>query len=288
VSLFAGYGAILVLLPAWAGSREEPPAAKSPEPTLAPWQRMLKGEDAKRVEELEKKVDELRRAGKNAEAREPARAALEIHRRVQGDDHWQTGDARRMLQRLQRIAGLPAQAQAELAEAMKVYEEVLKLYQRGRYREAVPLLRRVLTTRQRQLGDEDSETAGALNDLATCLNASGNHAEAQPLLEKALRILRTAVGEGHPDTAASYNNVAANLEAQGRYAEAQPLLEKALRIYRTAVGEGHPDTAASYNNVAANLEAQGRYAEAQPLYEEALRIWRTALGEGHPHTARSY
>jgi tetratricopeptide (TPR) repeat protein len=277
----AGLAAGLVCLAPGLGAF--PPATPP-----APWQRMLKGEDGKRVEELEKKINELRRAGKNAEAQEPARAILEIRRRVQGEDHWQTADARRLLERLRRITALSASAQAELAEATKLEGESSGLNQRGRYREAVSLQRRALAIRQRHLGDEESETAKALNNLAFSLNASGNYAAAQPLYEKALRIWRTALGEEHPTTATSYNNVAHNLAAQGRRAEAQPLDEKALRIRRKALGDNHPDTAASYNNVAHNLYAQGRYAEAQPLLEKALRIWRTALGDEHPNTAHGY
>jgi tetratricopeptide (TPR) repeat protein len=277
----AGLGAGLVCKAPGVGAF--PPAIPP-----APWQRVLKGEDTKRVEELEKKIEALRRAGKNAEAQEPARAALEIRRRLQGEDHWQTADARRLLERLRRITALSASAQAELAEATKLEGESSGLHQRGRYREAVSLQRRALAIRQRHLGDEESETAIALNNLAFHLNASGNYAEAQPLFEKALRIMRKALGDDHPTTATSYNYVAYNLAAQGRYAEAQPLDEKALRIRRKALGDNHPDTALSYINFAYNLYAQGRYAEAQPLLEKALRIWRTALGDEHPNTAHGY
>jgi tetratricopeptide (TPR) repeat protein len=270
-----------------AGSLWLTPVARGFPPAipLALWQRVLKGEDAKRVEELGKKIDELRLAAKYAEAQEPARAILQIRRRVQGEDHWETADARRVVQRLEHIARLPAQAQAELAQEMRLDAELGQLYQRGRFRDAVPVARRLLAIRQWQLGEEDDETAIWLGVLAFFLKESGNYAAAQPLFEKALRIFRTVLGDHHPTTARGYNNLASNLGGQARYTEAQPLFEKAVLISCKVRGENDRTTALYVANLADNLRAQGRYAEAQPLFEKVVQICRRALGEEDPYTA---
>src|SRR5437870_12627916 len=99
----------LVWLPCANAQAQPAPAA------IPPWQRVLTGDDAKRVEELEKKINELRQAGKYTEAQAAARTVLEIRRRVQGEKHWETGDALRTLRTLVLITRLPAEAQAELA-----------------------------------------------------------------------------------------------------------------------------------------------------------------------------
>jgi type II secretory pathway pseudopilin PulG len=50
---------------------------------------------------------------------------------------------------------LPVAAQtqeAQLAEANRLYQQALQLYQAGRYAEAIPLTRRVLAIREKALG----------------------------------------------------------------------------------------------------------------------------------------
>jgi tetratricopeptide (TPR) repeat protein len=278
----------LVALTAQALAQAASSAPAKAAADVPPYERKLAEDDAKRVAVLEKKIDELLEAGKLPEAQAAARAILEVRQRVQGPDHWETAEARHQLRTLEQIAALPPSARAELAEATKLYEEVSRLFQRGRYADAVPLLRRALDIRRRHLGGEHPDVARAMHDLGFFLGKSGKPAEAQPLLEKALAIFRQVLGEDHPDTARGYDNLADNLKDQGRYAEALTLYEKALAICRQVLGEDHPLTASGYNNLALNLHAQGRYAEAQPLYEKALAICRQVLGEDHPDTAQSY
>ena len=132
----------------------------------APWQRLLTGDDAKQVEDLDRKVAELSNAGRYAEAQVPARAILALRTRVQGATHWQTANAKRELVKLQQIAALPAAAQADLTEAQQLDRERSKLRQQGRYREAIPIAERIVTIWQRHLGEEHSEVATALSNQA--------------------------------------------------------------------------------------------------------------------------
>jgi CHAT domain-containing protein/Tfp pilus assembly protein PilF len=249
---------------------------------------MLTGADAKRAEELGQKIDELRQAGKYAEAQQAARRILDLRKRVQGTDHWETADARRLLQTLEKISALPADAQAELTEDAKRDGQVFQLFQQGRYADAVPLLKRSVAVRRRHLGEEHSETLKAVNDLAFFLSKSGRYAEAEPLFRKALAIRRKVLGEEHPDTAQSHSAAALNLIDLGRYAEAEPLDRQALAIQRKVWGEDHPETAQGYNSLAFDLNVQGQYAAAEPLFRQALAIRRKRLGEDHPDTAGSY
>ncbi len=253
------------------------PAKKQAE--IPPYKRMLTGDDAKRVEELEKKIKELRQAGKYAEALEQARTILEIRTRVQGKDHWQTGDARRLVRTLEEIIALPREAQAELAEATRLDSDASKLSEKGRYAEALPLQQRALDIRRRQLGKEHTEVATAMKALGVISLFLQKSNEAESLLRQALEIRHRLLGAEHPGTAASYDDLAVSLMAQGRWAEVQSLLEKALATRRKVLGEEHHDTAESYTNVAANLSHQMRYAEAQSHLEKALAGFRRADGE---------
>jgi tetratricopeptide (TPR) repeat protein len=252
------------------------------------WQRVLKGNDAKRVVALEKQVADLEKNGQFAAAVAPASEVLAIRRRVQGEDDWETVSARLREQTDAWVAVLTREVQSELATAIRESEAAEDLSKKGRYGEAQPLYERALAIRRKTLGQDHPDTAIGYSSLASNLDAQGRYGEAQPLYERALAIWRKALGEDHPDTGSGYNGLAHNLKEQGRYGEAQPLYERALAIHRKALGEDHPDTAVNCNNLAVNLNAQGRYAEAQPLFEQALAIRRKALGEDHPLTAQSY
>jgi tetratricopeptide (TPR) repeat protein len=200
--------------------------------------------------------------GQYAAARPLFEKALEIRRRLLGDDHPDT-----------------AQGYNNLA---------YNLTFQGKYAQARPLYEKALEIRRRLLGDDHPSTARSYINLAYNLDAQGDSAAAQPLLEKGLEIHRRLFGDDHPDSATSYDALALNLNAQGKYAQAQPLLEKALGIRRRRLTDNHPTTADSYNNLAYNLGLQGEFAAAQPLFEKALEIDRRLRGEDHPYTATGY
>ncbi len=256
--------------------------------TIPPWQRTLDSDSVKEVQKLEKTIDTLGMEGRFADAVKPAHDALAIRLRIQGDDHWETLNARIKEQTCLRVAGLDRKIQSELATAIRQYPSIEDLHAKGRYSEATPLLRTTLAIFRRALGEDHPDTAQTYDNLAGNLDSQVRYSEARPLYERALAIMRKVLGENHPDTARVYNNSAANLDELARYGEAQPLHERALAIRVKALGENHGDTAHAYNNLANNLRLRGRYSEAQPLYERALASWRKLWGEYHPDTAMGY
>jgi CHAT domain-containing protein len=272
----------------WTGdsiARDDEPKKIPEDP---PYKRLLKGDDAKKVAELEKKNNDLEKAGRFTEAQETARQVLAIRTRVQGAEHWETMNAQWNLKTFTKVASLSAAAQEEWRTLADLVQKAEQLRQKGRYAEAEPLYREALEIRRRLLGEDHPYTAQSYNNFAMNLDAHGKYAEAEPLYREALEIRRRLLGEDHPYTGQSYNNVAMNMKAQGKYAEAERLFRKALEIRRRVLGEDHPYTAQSYNNVACNLNDQGKYAEAEPLLRKALEILRRVLGEEHRFTATSY
>jgi tetratricopeptide (TPR) repeat protein len=253
---------------AQAPKESEKPA--SPAAKLPPWQRVLKGNDARMVATLEKQIAELEQKGQVANAATPAGEALSIRRRVQGEEHWETVDARIKQQRCLRVSALSREDRSELAMAVRESETAEELCNRGRYAEAEPLQRKVLAIHRRILGEDYPGTASCSYNLSVSLTSQGRYAEAQQLCERALAIWIEALGGHHPLTAQGHNDLAVNLARQGRYGEALPMCERALAIWREVWGEDHALTAYGYNNEASNLDAQGRHAEARPLHQRAL------------------
>src|SRR5262249_11237361 len=156
-----------------------------------PWKRLLTGDHAKRVEELEKKIREFYETGRYADAREPAREAFEIRAREQGPTHWQTISAKNNLDLMTQIARLPKDAQDALTEAMKMEKNAHpKLKVETGFRDAIPTAERMVATRQRYLGDESSLMATSLYTNANFCYEQAQFAQAERLLRKALAIIK--------------------------------------------------------------------------------------------------
>src|SRR4051794_35549731 len=168
-----------------------------------PWQRGLKGEEARKAAALEQQIDELEMAGKFAEAVKPAEAVLALRQQGQGDKHWQTADGARKVRELKQAAGLPPAQQERLAEAVPRDAEAVTLHVRGKYADADPLFRKALTIRDQVLGSKHPDTARCYNNVASNLIAQGKARDAEPLLRKALAIYEEVLGPKHPDTATS-------------------------------------------------------------------------------------
>ncbi|HEX5273609.1 MAG TPA: tetratricopeptide repeat protein, partial [Gemmataceae bacterium] len=261
---------------------DDPKPGTEPKPQ---WQRLLTGDDARKVAALEKRVEDRERADRYAEAVPIAEELLALRTRLQGADHWQTADQKWWLAELKKVAALPADKRLAWRKAAEGDAEGTRLLYKGQYATALPLKQERLRWCREVLGEAHPGTAAACNDVAYTLNAQEKFVEAGPLYQKALDIWREALGEDHPDTARGYNNVAYNLNCQAKYAEAEPLYRKALATWVRVLGEGHPETVNSYTNIAGNLHHQGKYAEAGPLYQKALDVSRKARGERHATTA---
>jgi serine/threonine protein kinase/tetratricopeptide (TPR) repeat protein len=262
-------------------------ARSGPDAAKPPWQRVLKGEVAKRATELDQQIVDLEKHGSFAEAIVPAHELLTIRSRVQGDDHWETVNARFREDRCARVAKQPPQTQADLAAAIRSAEEGQKLREAARFADADVVYRQIAEAFRRVLGENDPHTGAKLSERGWTLWALHRYAEAQPLCDLALEIVRKALGEDHPSTANCYLNQALVLDARGLYREAKPQFDRALEISRRVLGEEHVLTANSYRCLAFNLHKQGRYKEAEPLFERALVIRRELLGEDHRDTAES-
>ncbi len=274
-----------VATPADASYRAERQADKAVK--LPPWQRDLVGDDATHVVATMKQVVDLEKKGQFDEAVGPAKEVFELRRRVQGDDHWETINARFEWETVTRVAAFDPMSQSEVAAARRAFDEAQELYQRGRYAEAEPLLRKVVDVRRRLLGEKDPGTCNGHHELAFILSQQGQFEEAETLYRKVIALRGSVLGEDHPETAAACNSFAAQLNIQGRHTEAEPLLLKALATKLRVLGENDISTAASYNNLARCFNVQGKFGEAEQLHRRTLAICRLTVGPNDPRTTLS-
>ena len=237
--------------------------------------------------------------GAYASARALQEKALEVGRRILGEEHPTT------LAFINNLANT-LRAQGDLNSARKLQEKALEVSRRilgeehpttlafmnslantlrvhGDLNGARGLDEKVLEIRRRILGEEHPDTLASMNNLAVTLRDQGDLTGVRGLREKVLEIGRRILGEEHPDTLTFMRNLAETLRDQGDLNRARELQEKVLEIRRRTLGEEHPNTLASMNNLAETLWAQGDLTRARGLQEKALEISRRILGEAPRH-----
>lgn len=167
-----------------------------------------------------------------------------------------------------------------------LFDKLGRFYKnQGLYTLAEPWFGKCLLVAQDRLGNDHSEVASTLNNLAGFYYSQGRYGEAEPLYLEALELKKRLLGDKHLDVAATLNNLAALYDAQGRYSEAEPLYVQALELRKCLLGEDHPDVATSLNNLALLYYSQGRHSKAEPLYLQALELRKRLLREDHPDIA---
>lgn len=189
------------------------------------------------------------------------RAAVEINRRVLGDDDPATLDS---------------------IDALAVTLQDL-----GQYDEAESLLREALSGMRRVLGPDDQRTLVTIGNLGQVIAETGRLAEAEPYHRESLEKLRRIQGREGADAMSALSNLGVLLISMGRYPEAVGMLREVLEIKRQVHGDDHPETLISMNSLAVALAAQGEVEEAEALYRESLERYRRVLGNDHKDTLRA-
>jgi CHAT domain-containing protein/Tfp pilus assembly protein PilF len=172
----------------------------------------------------------------------------------------------------------------DLKEADQLTDRVLELNRQTKYEEAISLAQRVLTIRERVLGEEHAQVAAALNNLAEMYKNRGDYQTASKYHERALKIKQRVLGENNLSTATSYLNLAEVYREMGKFEQAEPLYKRAVTIYQSRLGEDDPALAQALNNLALLYDLMGNYPGSESLYLQALAIREKSLGIDHPDT----
>jgi eukaryotic-like serine/threonine-protein kinase len=226
-------------------------------------------------------------------------AALELRRRLLGNDHPATLDSVNNAGAMLSALGKYAEAEPLYREAFATRGRVLGendrltllsasnlaalLQQQGKLDESESLCRQVLARKRAALGDDASETLVAMNNLASVLHDLGKLSEAESFYQDALGRCRHVLGEDHPFTLGSMSNLAILLREQDK-PEAEPLLREAIERRRRVLGDDHPDTMLSINNLATFLFQQKKFADAETLLRDLPEKYAGKLGPEHPQT----
>jgi tetratricopeptide (TPR) repeat protein len=169
----------------------------------------------------------------------------------------------------------------------RLYEQVTLLYEQGHYQAAIDIAITVRDLTRQHLGEQSTEFAASLNNLALFYKVTDQYAAAEPLYRQALEVYHVSAGEDSCEVATSLNNLAALYLAMGRVQLARPLFEQAQELVRAIYGDTSAEFGASLNNLAAAYEILGDYRAAERLFRQSLELTRAVFGDQNVEVASS-
>ena len=180
-------------------------------------------------------------------AKQTHERALEIDRRVLGDDH------PRVAFRIQNLA-IVAQNMGDLKLAESLYLEALR-------------------RQQHTYGDRHPETASAKGNYGLLLQREGRLSEAEPLLRSALESRLSLYGPNHFMVGYSRVSLAILLHDKGDLAGSESEFRQALEVYDRSLPMNHNYRAALLMHFARLLVDRNKSAEALAKSDESIKIW---------------
>jgi serine/threonine protein kinase/Tfp pilus assembly protein PilF len=195
-------------------------------------------------------------------AKQTYERALEIDRRVLGDDH------PRVAMRLDNLAFV-AQSMGDLKLAETLYGDAIRRDERA-------------------YGDLHPATGAARGNFGLLLQREGRLGEAEPLLRSALDVELKLYGPNNYNVAYARVSLAMLLHDQGNLAGAEAEFRQALAVYDISLPANHQYRASALMHFARLMVDRGKPAEALAMSDESLNIWNATSAPSSPYTALAH
>ncbi len=195
-------------------------------------------------------------------AKQTYERALDIDRRLLGDDH------PRVAIRLNNLA-IVAQNMGDTRSAEALYLEAIR-------------------RNEKTYGERHPETAASKGNYGLLLQREGRLAESEPLLRDAVAVTLSLYGPDHYKVGYARVSLAMLLHEKGDLAEAEGEFRKASAIYDKSLAANHQYRGSLLMHFARLLVDRGKFDEALALSEESIAIWAATAGPDSPRTAQAH
>jgi TonB family protein len=182
---------------------------------------------------------------------------------------------------------LPAGQAAELDEAHQLNLKAVKLYQEGKFDEALPLAKRSLSIREKVLGREDQLVIQSLINLAEIHLARKAYSDSLSLYERVLKSNEKQIGPDDATNATLLGVIAYLHYMMGQNANAENFYKRALAVSEKSAGPESEQVANSAYNLAEYYRFTKNYQKAEALYQRAFDIRARKLARDDPKMKRT-
>lgn len=235
---------------------------------------------------------QLHAQGRTPEALQPARAALDIVERIQGENHPDTTNVRIGLSIVCEQLSLYAEAEEQARKAVRATEDGpagLRMHALARLAVSVRISGNLASAENLYQQALEHATTDAEKSALWCgLGIVYKYAKRYDEAEKLYRDALALVNPDGPAAASLWHNLGGLDHARRRYASGEPAARRSVRIRVQSLGPDHPTVAADLAALASLLCGQRKYVEAERLYRQALAVFRAVYGEDNFETAVTY
>jgi len=195
-------------------------------------------------------------------AKQTYERALEVDRRVLGDDH------PRVAMRLNNLA-VVAQNIGDLKLAESLFRDAIRRDERA-------------------YGGQHPETGAGRGNYGLLLQREGRLAEAEPLLRSALDVVLKLYGPENYNVGYARVSLAMLLHDEGNLPESETDFRQALAVYDKSLPTNHQYRAAALMHFARLLVDRGKSAEALDMSDQSLEIWTATSPASSPRIAQAH
>jgi non-specific serine/threonine protein kinase/serine/threonine-protein kinase len=157
----------------------------------------------------------------------------------------------------------------------------------GQHEEAEAMFREGLEINRKALGEEHPNTLQSMLNLAGVLRQRGNTTEAEELSLRSLHGMRRVLGAEHHNTLRAMMSLGEMYLEIGRGKDAKPILEEALAIGERTLGPDHALTIRLLADMGWVERDRGEFASSEKYYRETWNRRTRVLGSEHPDTIRA-
>jgi serine/threonine protein kinase/tetratricopeptide (TPR) repeat protein len=202
---------------------------------------------------------------------------------------------------------LAHQSNGELDEAERIFDQAIALAERifepghpettkllahrgdllltrGRFGEAVDLLRVALDRSREQRGLAGPETLQLAVSLGTALDRAGRRGEAETLLLNSVALAREHLPANDPRTCSLLQSLAWICEGTDRLNQAREYVEQSLACRQSSLDADHPDLLTTSASLGSILIGLGEFAEGETVLRATLESSRRVRGAAHLDT----
>jgi CHAT domain-containing protein/tetratricopeptide (TPR) repeat protein len=238
------------------------------------------------ADRLEDRVWDLRCAGRYAEAGAAADTLVGL---LCGTDESPDCRAARYLHAtVLHVAGLPPEAQAEIARCDTLDGTLIQCRKKGLFQRGREIARDQLAVRRRWLGQDHQEVADALYELARLEQAAGETDRADSLLTEALAIRRQWPHPGYSPLMNTLNRLANLRYGQREFAAAGRFWGEAAQVSAALEGPASRSTMIKATHQALALRQAGLEEQAVAAVRAHLERAEPLLEGGNRQTAGLY
>jgi TonB family protein len=166
----------------------------------------------------------------------------------------------------------PVASSTELLEAQKLNSEVVKLFNAGKYDEAIPLAKRVLQIREKALTPGDERINAALINLAELYASKQKYGDAEEYYQRLLSVYEKASAPNPQAQAQVLDRLALLNYRQSAFDKTEKFYQRALTLREQIQGPEHLEVAPSFYNLAEFYRLRGNYKKAEQYYSQLLEI----------------